>query len=96
MEWKRRKRTTIAEYIMDWLLSKQDGSQIYSHDIQQDCTTYVRTMKNGNVLPSTVERAWRKLRNENFTSLRNRGIELKANGMHLKYGEHSWTLMLNM
>ena len=92
--WKNKKKMTIPTLIIDWLNCQSDGSIIKSHMIQEDCTSYIRTMKGGGVLPSTVERAWRKLRNEDFAKLRNYGIQLEPLGE--KYGELNWKLNLSL
>tara|TARA_R100000742_G_C4278520_1_gene101467 strand:- start:2932 stop:3222 length:291 start_codon:yes stop_codon:yes gene_type:complete len=92
--WKKQNKMTIPTLIIDWLTCQADGSVIASHMIQENCTSYIRTMKGGGVLPSTVERAWRKLRNENFATLHNHGIKLEPLGE--KYGELNWKLKLSM
>jgi hypothetical protein len=92
--WKKQNKMTIPTLIIDWLTCQADGSVIASHMIQENCTSYIRTMKGGGVLPSTVERAWRKLRNENFATLRNHGIQLEPLGE--KYGELNWKLNLSL
>ena len=92
--WKKQNKMTIPTLIIDWLTCQADGSVIASHMIQENCTSYIRTTKGGGVLPSTVERAWRKLRNENFATLRNHGIQLEPLGE--KYGELNWKLNLSL
>ena len=92
--WKPKKKMTVPSLIIDWLKNQSDGSIVASHMIQENCASYIRTMKGSGVLPSTVERAWRKLRNENFSTLKDHGIELEPNGE--KYGELTWKLKLNM
>tara|TARA_A100000172_G_C3020938_1_gene103092 strand:+ start:77 stop:364 length:288 start_codon:yes stop_codon:yes gene_type:complete len=85
---------TNKELIIDWLKSLSDGQLIASHNIQQECLIYVRNWGKKNALPSTIERAWRALRNDDSgETLQNHGIVLKPNG--IKYGENTWTLKLS-
>tara|TARA_R100001082_G_scaffold41891_1_gene22283 strand:+ start:1528 stop:1818 length:291 start_codon:yes stop_codon:yes gene_type:complete len=92
--WKSNKKNTIPSLIIEWLSCQKDGSILASHMIQENCTSYIKNRKKGGVLPSTVERAWRKLRNEDFNTLHNYGIKLEPNGE--KHGELTWKLKLSM
>ena len=90
--WKRKK--TNKELIIDWLKSLNDGQEIASHNIQEECLSHIRNWGGKNALASTVERAWRALRNDdNGQTLENHGIQLKPNGV--KYGENTWILKLS-
>jgi len=83
-------RVKISDMIIEWLGNQSDGSTIANHNIQTDCVQFIKSWHQRNVLPSTVEREFRRLRNQEPHLLRDSGLELTDQEM--KYGENTWTL----
>lgn len=88
------KKKTIAEMIIDWLSDRRTGDIIASHHLQTEVVNYIKSWYRRTVLPATVEREFRRLRNQNSHSLKESGIELEPNGK--VHGEHTWILKNNM
>ena len=83
-------KVKISDMIIEWLQTHSDGETIANHNVQTDCVTHIKSWHDRNVLPSTVEREFRRLRNQESHLLRDSGLELTDQEM--KYGENTWTL----
>jgi len=90
----KRRRVTISEMLIQWLLQQRNGQLIASHDIQITARGFCYSWYGRTVTPATLDREWRRLRNQNPQELSERGITLKDNGM--KHGENTWILNLSL
>ena len=92
--WKRPKKKTIPDMIVEWLLLSSDKDVIGSHKVQTEIPPFIKSWYGRSVNPATVDRQWRRLRSEKKHLLDNKGIRLIPNGR--SYGESTWIIRLSM
>lgn len=90
--WVNRRVPSNKDIIIEWLKLQPNNSIIHSHDIQKACISYAESFYSKTINPSTLDRAWREMREKN---------ELDGTGLHIEETissnkEKSWLLKKDM
>jgi len=96
--WSNRKVPSNKDIIIEWLMLQPDKSIIHSHDIQKACISYASSMYDKIMNPSTLDRCWRKMREDNALDGTGLHIEEVFSKNRGKVGgrEKSWLLTKDM
>ena len=95
--WSNRKVPSNKEIIIEWLMLQPDRSLIHSHDIQKACISYASSMYDKMMNPSTLDRCWRQMREDN--ALDGTGLhieEILSTNRGIGGREKSWLLTKDM
>ena len=92
--WLNRKIPSNQDIIIEWLKIQPNRSLIKSSDIQNSIKSYAKTMYSKMVNPSTFDRLWRSIRQNNV--LDGTGLHVEEIQTQTNQQEKAWLLTKDM